>query len=249
MISLSRILKNHQVKIINPLQTEEEINDLPNDGLAKKLAEDIIFEAEFNAQEISKNALLEAQSIKEKAEETGTKLHEEEKERGYKIGFERGQEEGHEAAFKQWLSLLANTDKELKALDEKFARWQEEMALEIIVLGKEIARRIIGAELEVKPENIVDRVANALKQVVNVQQIIIKVALKDLPLLEKAKESLTDINSGLAQLRIAASEDLKQGDFVLETDMGGLDGRLDTQLNLVHKELVERWQASGRSQV
>lgn len=259
---MSRIIKGCQVKIVVPtllpeIESEFEGKD---DALsqekftpemhietAKKMAESILLEAELNAREISKQALQEAKSVKEQAQRTGLKLQKDCEEKGYQNGYEEGLKAGRREGLQRWFDLIGKADNELQTMNEELTVWRDSLSLEIINLSEEIARRIISAELEVKPEKVVERIAKALQQIVNVKNVLIKVAAEDVLTVEGARESLFNFNSSLAHIRIAGAEDLKRGDFLLETDMGGIDGRLDTQLGLIHKELVEGWQQDEKS--
>ncbi len=259
---LSRIIKGHQIKIVSPVGLFQEKNEFGVEGealppeehgaemhleTAKKMAEDILFEAELNAQEINRQMLREAKAYKEQARQAGLLLQKECEEKGYQTGYEEGLKAGRQEGLEQWFDLIGKADNELQAMTEKLAVWRDSLSLEVIDLSEEIARRIIGAELEVKPEKVVQRIAKALQQIVNVKDVLIKVAMEDVLRVEGARESLFNFNSSLTHIRIAGAEDLKRGDFLLETDMGGVNGRLDTQLGLIHKELVEEWQRDGKS--
>lgn len=262
-MSLSRVFKSGRIRMISepvfpreekPTSEESDVRPEEDPGL-KEAREKLLEQARLEAETIVQKAQEEAGILKEQVinelEETRTQAKKEAKlmkEKGEKAGFaeglEKGRAQGREEVIEAWKEYMIKAEKKLAHLIQELHTWQDQLPDQVISLSESIARRVITAELEVAPEKIKSRIAQALQELTNIREVLIKVSPQSLPYLEDARETL-EKQSGLSYLRVAAEEDLGKGDFLLETDYGGINGLVDTQLDLIHKELVERWEQDG----
>jgi len=228
------------IKYIEEPADEEqpEIRPTPEEirAEAKEEAEKIVEQGKKEAAEIRKKAQKEVEALlREVQEEARTK--------GYEDGLMKGRKEGVEA----WEGIFKKFDFKVSELAEKAEKWEEEFPGQVIDLSIEVARRIIGEELEKHPETIIPRVQEILKELAQVGEVLIKVSPRDYPLLEAAEEQLTSENGGLKRINIIATDELENGDFLVETQFGGIDGRVRTQLEMLSEELKKRWRKNGRN--
>ena len=229
-----------------PIKYVEEPAD-QEEPLVRPTAEELRQQAKKEVEDITRKARQEAEKIKEEARKEaqaiGKKIEKEAREKGRQQGLEEGRAEG----VKAWENLLGEMEREFVELSQRTEKWKEDFPGQVIDLSLEIASRILSQKLEEKPEIIVARVQETLQELAHVGNVLIKVSTQDYPLLEEAREHLAGSNGGLHQVNLMSSNELEPGDFLVETEFGGVDGRVETQLELLQEELKKGWRKNGRT--
>ena len=136
--------------------------------------------------------------------------------------------EGYEEGYKQWAELLAKFEKQLEAL-------HKEMQQVIIPVALKAAKKIVGKEIELSEDVIVDIVASNLKAVAQHKKITIYVNKKDLDAMEKNKQSLRDLFEHLESLSIRARDDIEPGGCIIETEIGIINAQMDHRWKVLEK--------------
>jgi len=162
-------------------------------------ASSILKTVHAEAMEFKKKSLEEAELIKEQA-------------------FKEGFQEGLQALNAHILSL----DRELKAI-------REDVHKKILPLALKAARKIIGEELKLHPDRIVDIVMGALKSVTQHRQIAIYVNRADLAALEEAKPELKKLFEHLQSFSLQERSDIEPGGCMIETEAGIINAQLENQ--------------------
>lgn len=173
----------------------------------------------ISAEEFS--TILEAAEILAKVQEETEELKkqtaieaEEEKKAGYDEGFQAG---------------LESFNKHLLALDEELKELRAEIQKKMLPLTLTAARKILGEELKIHPERIVDIVLNSLKPVTQHKKITIYVNKADLDLLEQEKQEIKKIFEHLQSLSIQERDDVEPGGCIIETEAGIINAQLENQ--------------------
>ena len=151
------------------------------------------------------------------------------KEHGFKAGYEEG--------YRQWAERLAHFETELENL-------RKEMEKLIIPVALTAARKIVGREIELSEETILDIVASNLKAVSQHKKITIFVNKKDLAILEKNKPRLREFFEHLESLSIRAREDITSGGCVIETEVGIINGQIEHRWHVLEKAFEKLKQKS-----
>lgn len=149
-----------------------------------------------------------------------TKDGEELKENAFKEGYEEG--------FKQWAEQLVQFEKKLEDL-------HKEMQQAIIPIALKAAKKIVGREIELSEDTIVDIVASNLKTVAQHKKITIYVNKKELDILEKNKPRLREIFEHLEALSIRSREDIAPGGCVIETEIGIINAQMEHRWRVLEK--------------
>lgn len=136
--------------------------------------------------------------------------------------------EGYENGFKQWAEHLVQFEKKLEDL-------HKEMQQAIIPIALKAAKKIVGREIELSEETIVDIVASNLKAVSQHKKITIYVNKKELDILEKNKTRLRDIFEHLESLSIRPREDIVPGGCVIETEIGIINAQMEHRWRVLEK--------------
>lgn len=170
-----------------------------------KSASEIVELAKSDAEEYKKATEVECEALKKEAE---------------KEGFEEG--------IKRW-------NEEIFHLEEEMFKLKAEMQKTLLPLVMLAIRKILGKELEVHPEALVDVIANALKSVSQHRKITIYVRKADLELLEKERPRIKGLFENLQSLTLASKDEIEEGSCVIETERGILNVSIESQLKAIEE--------------
>ncbi len=139
---------------------------------------------------------------------------------------EQAQKEGFEEGFKQWLEQIAKVEEEII----KVRKETEKVALPVALKA---AKKIVGRELEISENAIVDIVCTSLKAVVTHKKITIYVNKKELEALEKNRNKIKDIFENLEILNLRERSDVAPGGCIIETEGGIINAQLENQWRIL----------------
>jgi type III secretion protein L len=97
------------------------------------------------------------------------------------------------------------------------------------------AKKIVGRELELSEDAIVDIVSSSLKAVAQHHKITIYVNKKELAILEANRPRLKNIFESLESLSLRERNDIAPGGCVIETEGGIINAQLDNQWRILEK--------------
>ncbi|MCY3974285.1 MAG: FliH/SctL family protein [Simkaniaceae bacterium] len=174
--------------------------------------------------------LLEAEEVLDKAkEEVRLYLERNEEEcreavkKGYEAGFQKG---------------LTEFNRQILLYEGKVREVEHGMKKSILFLTLQVARKVVGRELELNPDTIVDIVRQTLKPVTQSHKISIYVNKKDKEALETHKGEL---KKGLEQVETFSIEeraDVAPGGCIIETEAGIINASLENQWRALESALV-----------
>ena len=162
------------------------------------------------ANEVLKKAKKDVLESKRKATEEAKQN----KEQGYQDGFQEG---------------LTSFDTHILSLDQELKKIREDVHQKILSLSLKAARKIIGEELKLHPDRIVDIVMTALKPVTQHHKIVLYVNHADLETLEKHKSKVKKIFERLDSFSIQERADIEPGGCIIETEAGIINAQLENQ--------------------
>ncbi len=162
-------------------------------------ASDILKTAQMEALEFKRSVANEAETTKE-------------------LAFQEGFQEGLKALNEHILAL----DRELNAI-------REDVHKKILPLALKAARKIIGEELKLHPERIVDIVMTALRPVTQHRKIIVYANRADINALEAAKPQIKQMFEHLQSFSLQERSDIEPGGCMIETEAGIINAQLENQ--------------------
>lgn len=139
---------------------------------------------------------------------------------------EKIKEAAFEEGFQEGLTAL---NKHLFALNAELKQLREEIQQKILPLSLKAARKIMGEELRLHPDRIIDIVLTSLKPVTQHRKITIYVNKTDLDHLESKKSAIRDICEHLESLTIQERGDIEPGGCMIETEAGIINAQLENQ--------------------
>lgn len=193
-------------------QAEKNAKKLIND--AEKEAEKIIQEAKKEKEEIFKNKDEIYNEIKTEAKAEGLKEAEAEIDRSKK----------------ELASLISS-------FEEEFNREKDRIRKDIIELAVKIASIVIDVKLETEHDMINNIISDMLSKIDdNHRDIVVRVNPQLIPYIEENRfyEHINQKN-----IEFISDPELKKGDCIVETNLGGKEGSLEHKLELIKTELLK----------
>jgi len=214
---LSRIIRSDgQVKSLSFGQISRELDRETGDDSA--LADALIKEAMEKAELIVKEAGEQARQIEQDA-------------------YQKGYAEGLDLANAELSKLIERVGAVAQsALDEKW-RIINSHESNIVDLALEIAKKVVGEQILLKPDTVVDIARKALFIAVEREHIQIRVNPEDMDIIKSYKDDLMASMDGIEKIDVIADRRVKRGGCILETDAGNTDGRLQSQLSHIDEAL------------
>lgn len=190
------------------------------------------------------SSLLDAKNILEKAKEDAEKYKttvalecEKIKEEAERQGFNKG--------FEFWMEHVAKLEQEIITI-----RANSEKA--IIPIALKAAKKIVGKEIELSSDTIVDIVLNYLKAVSTHKKITIYVSKKDLKVVEDNRSRLKAVFESLEALSIRERSDIEPGGCIIETEGGIINAKLENQWSIMEnafKAMIKEDKATTKLEV
>lgn len=192
---------------------------------AKNEAEKIIREAEIEAEEI----IQEAEAEKEKLLSEKEELYQSIKTEAEAEGFEKGQDEVNK--LKKELAEI------ISAFEKEISRKKDKIRKDVVELAVKIASIVIDVKLETEHDIINNIISDMLTKIDdNHRDIVVRVNPQLIPYIEENR-FYQHINQ--KNIEFVSNPELRKGDCVVETNLGGKEGSLDHKLDLIKKELLK----------
>jgi type III secretion protein L len=134
----------------------------------------------------------------------------------------KAKQEGFEEGLKQFNEHLLNFERHLRHL-------KIELQKQILPLTLKAAKKIVGKELEIHPETIVDIVLQTLAPVVQNHRFTIYVNKADKEALETHKPKIKAILEQVHSLAIHERPDVSPGGCIIETESGIINATIENQ--------------------
>lgn len=196
----------------------------------------------------SKNLKAFVPAAGESAEQFKGKLYDEkdlmkrEIEMRYKKGFEDGYNTAKEELEKQFTDELINKSEEfykiLSSFEEKLTSYESAFDKVVIGVSKQIASKILQREIEC--ESIIEEtLKNSIQKVLGANEVIIKVNPADHELLTDGDRSKF-LDGHFTKIKFEADGNISRGGCLVETEIGNVDARVNSQLNEITKLLENK---------
>jgi type III secretion protein L len=197
----------------------------PAAGIAPKIVKNQIVAARAEAVRILDEARAFADEIRRQALEETARLRDE----AYREGMEKSL-----AEFEQNL---------LEALEIRERVWRE-TERDLLRLAIRLAEKIIGREITNDKKTITDIVAAALQNARQQEKLTVRVNPSDLSLIEEEREKF--LPSGRARfIDFVADPRVPSGGCLIESEVGTIDARLETQLRVLERALLAQSEGEG----
>ena len=175
------------------------------------------------------SATVEAQSILETARREADLLaRQAEQQREHFI--ELGRQAGYEEGLTRWNEALLEFSRE----HEQLLKDSEQAVLKLAV---RLAEKIIGQQLLLSPQTIVDIVREGLKSLRSDKSVSVKVNPTHLETLRNSIARLQDLLGPDCRVRFVADPGISPGGCTIESELGVIDAQIETQLKCLEEAL------------
>lgn len=247
MILLSNVIKACQVRQEEKLrqlfaakeEVREEITEPEAQEIPEVDPEEEIKAAQKEAAAIIAEANLEAERIAREVKDQVTEI----KETSYQEGFQQGLEQGYQAGFaeitRELEKLITNLERELDRIQLLLNNQVLGLSPRLINFSCQLANTILKREIELHPEVIITQVEDILKGLSRVKTLAIRVNAGDIALVKSSEERFLQLTQGIDQIDFVVDPSLEPGGCIIETDFGGVDASIQTQLAMITTLLLE----------
>lgn len=141
---------------------------------------------------------------------------------------EQAEREGFKQGFEKWLGKV-------KELEDWIAQVKRELEQVITPLALTAAKKIVGREIALDKEAIVDIVRSHLKAVKQNKRITVWVSRDDFAALDQRKNELRNNFEELESFSVRARDDLTKGGCTIETETGIINATIENQWAIIEK--------------
>lgn len=202
--------------------------------MADKYAEEMKLKTQIEAGRVMSEAEMRAKLVEEEAIQKAEQAIMESKAKGYLEGIE----EGREAGFAEYNSML----QELQNMKDEFLEWKdmqiqklESDIVDMVILSVE---KILHLKLEEDKSIMIEIIKSNLKKLNFIKQATLRVSVEDYTYLEKVKPKLLMGLENISELEIKANSDMEKGDLIIETESGIINPGISFQIDKLKKELI-----------
>ena len=197
----------------------------------RKQTEQIIEDAHKDALKLVEQGHLEAEGIRESAQQEGWKA-------GFDEGFTKGMEEAQNHILRaQEVLRMAETERmERVTGSESF----------LIDLAMVAVEKMVAEHLEMSTNYLPELIQTLLSEVERAFKVEVRVSAADFPSVIHHRASFERSFLQRVELLILPDRTLNVGDAVIATEYGTVDGRLGTRLEQLHKTLsmlAKEWES------
>lgn len=208
---------------------------------------EIIAQAEAQAQQIIAQAQMQAQNMlneiqsqaQEQAQMMAEQARQEAGQQGYQEGYQAGVEEGRRAGQIELQQLVHAVKFQFVEMVKLRRKILVDMEPEIVRLAWEVAKRVVGEELRTNREVIVGVVRSSLLTLQERDEILIRVNPSEYESVKAHQSEFEAMIEGLKKFVIQPDGAIEPGSCAIETNLGNVDARIDTQFEAIRLGLEE----------
>lgn len=153
----------------------------------------------------------------------------------YGRGYEEGQQQAEKGLANAFKALRRAID-EVRALREEIFRQSEEDILKLAIL---VARKIIQQEIIADRRILARIVAAALENASERDEVVVRLNPEDYHLVNSHRQQYLQGVGDERNLNLKPDDTISLGGCVVDTLTGEIDARLESQLDEIHKRLLE----------
>jgi flagellar biosynthesis/type III secretory pathway protein FliH len=187
-------------------------------GTGKPIVEAPVYDARLEAQELVDHAREEAEQLRAQSQAESERLK------------RQAEAEGRERGLAAVTELLAGAR-------VAAARARQGSEAELRTLAVRIAEKILGRELSLRPEAVVDVAAEALRFGGEPRELTVRAHPDDLAALERGKPRLVERCRAGGAVVLRADPSVGRGGCIIESELGVVDARLSVQLEAIERAL------------
>ena len=236
MKSLSRVMKSFQINVgapltVDPIDVEQTQNEQSPADEARQLVDDACAEAEKTINDANKMAEKILEDARQQAEKMRLTVLEQAREEGYR--------QGHEEITQKAESLLKEAEEIRERAQQEYQALLESAEKDIVDLVLDITQKVIGDEVESRPEAVHSLVVQTLHKCKGAETVIIRVSPSDYETVRQNKDAIIQQSAFSGEVSVKKDLSLKSGGCIVETPGGKVDAGFRTQLKGIEEAFNE----------
>jgi flagellar assembly protein FliH len=161
----------------------------------------------------------------------------------YEQGFTDGRARAEEEFERELESRIARERDQLfsllDAIQTQYASFQQKAERTSIELAVAIAELILKRELATDREAVIRQIHEALKRVLGVERIKLRVNPEDEQLVRDRRSEILAESDSIREMVIEPDEAISRGGCIVESESGNVDALVSTQLHKIEEALLE----------
>ncbi len=198
-------------------------------------AQKIRQEAEDEAERITSEAKRKAEELEREISQKVEQIEREASERGQKEGLEKGFQEGREEVSR----LVERLHKVITQAIDKRGQIIEEAETQVINLVLLMTRKVIKVISENQKNVVINNVVQALRKLKSRGDVVIRVNLADLELTTEHTNDFLSMVENVKSISILEDSSVDRGGCIIETDFGQIDARISSQIHEIEEKILE----------
>jgi len=227
-----------KIKIDGELVLDEVVEIVPEEEERIRQEEEEKRKREEFEQSVREEVEAKIQTVLEEKEKELTEKYEKEKAEQYKVGFEEGKQVGVEEGKENIKPLIEDFAKINKNILNEKELLLHNAEKDVISLCYLIAKKIIKKEIEKDDKIILNIVRDALNYISNETSVILKLNPKDYDIVKDYEDEFAFVLSDMKNFKFEANEKITRGGYLIETDSGEIDARLEIKISELEKLLM-----------
>ncbi|MDZ7373502.1 MAG: FliH/SctL family protein [candidate division KSB1 bacterium] len=147
-----------------------------------------------------------------------------------KSAWQDGFQEGYRQAQEDLRPLIASLREATRTVQEERDRLIRDAELVVVRLAYEVAKKIVGHEVQMRSDAIVYIVREALRRIADRDRIVIRLNPQDARAVRNHPALRPELFDSFEAVEIREDEEVGRGSCLVETSSGLIDASLDTQL-------------------
>ena len=229
-------------------ETSDPVERTPDDAtitLRNQIVSDAMSTAEARISEAAAeceklledtNAQIEVWWLEKRNEDELIREHH--REEGHQQGYQSGIVQAQQEVRVEWEHNLEEASTILKDAYRTREQIIQEAEPFIVELSCNIAEKIIGKQLSLEPEVVLEIITRTLSRRREQGEITLCVSPANLAFVQAAREELNATIDSQAELVIIPDSSVKDEGCVIRSKFGSIDARIDTQLSEIKRELL-----------
>ncbi len=154
-------------------------------------------------------------------------------------GFARGHQEGLEKSREEFVQLMEEAKNVYnQALNGREALIKSATG-EIARLALRVAERVIGHEVNINEDVVLHTIKQALEKIKARESVVVRCNPTDVEYVRMNRDVFERMVEGLKTFEVMADGKVERGGCILETNLGNVDARIQTQLAVLQQAFAE----------
>jgi flagellar assembly protein FliH len=156
----------------------------------------------------------------------------------YQEGLAAGRQEGLAQGKREAEQVRANLHGAVEALLVYRRKLLEDSRQDLFELAFALADRIVAARAEREQDIVLNTIFRCIGEILDKSKIKIRVNPAQAEFVKANLEQIKSQDESIAQVTVEADARVDVGGCLVETDSGSADGRLTSQLQMLHRQLL-----------